>query len=210
MTFKPDWASPPGDSLAESIEAMGMTVEEFACRAGVGLQNLREIMRDKDPAPITVDVAVRIGALVGTPDFWLRRERLYREHLPFAEATAERRRWTIFISGHLDLTPAEFRLHYADAIVQAAPAWFFVVGDARGTDKMAQDLIKLVNGRATVYHMFSAPRHNAGFVTVGGFESDEERDEAMTFESSRDIAWVRPGRERSGTARNLARRAAPT
>ena len=31
--------------------------------------------------------------------------------------------------------------------------------------------------------------------------------DAMTAASSRDIAWVRPGRERSGTARNLRRRA---
>lgn len=33
------------------------------------------------------------------------------------------------------------------------------------------------------------------------------RDEALTAASTFDIAWVRPGRERSGTARNLQRRA---
>ena len=61
--------------------------------------------------------------------------------------------------------------------------------------------------RATVFHMFTSPRNNAGsFPTSGGFESDEARDEAMTGASTDDIGWVRPGRERSGTAKNLARR----
>ena len=44
------------------------------------------------------------------------------------------------------------------------------------------------------------------FPTQGGFLSDLECDEAMTHASTRDIAWVRPGREASGTAANIARR----
>ena len=59
----------------------------------------------------------------------------------------------------------------------------------------------------TVYHMFESPRNNyGGYTTVGGFNSDSEGDEAMTAVSDEDIAWVRPGREKSGTAKNLARR----
>jgi hypothetical protein len=57
-------------------------------------------------------------------------------------------------------------------------------------------------------HMFTSPRNNlGGFPTRDGFDSDAEHDRALTEASDRDIAWVRPGRERSGTARNLARRA---
>ena len=41
----------------------------------------------------------------------------------------------------------------------------------------------------------------------GGFGSDQERDSAMTGNTDEDIAWIRPGRERSGTAKNLMRRA---
>jgi hypothetical protein len=58
-----------------------------------------------------------------------------------------------------------------------------------------------------VYHMFTSPRNNARFQTIGGFESDAARDERMTADSQRDIAWVRPGREKSGTQKNLDRRA---
>jgi hypothetical protein len=85
----------------------------------------------------------------------------------------------------------------------------FVVGDARGCDLQAQDWLLFAQcppERVKVYHMFEAPRNNAGFPTVGGFKSDLERDEAMTAASTDDIAWVRPGREGSGTARNLKRR----
>ena len=58
-----------------------------------------------------------------------------------------------------------------------------------------------------VFHMFDNPRNNAGgFSTAGGFKNDKERDAAMTNNSDADIAWVRPGREKSGTAKNLSRR----
>ena len=36
--------------------------------------------------------------------------------------------------------------------------------------------------------------------------SDEERDLAMSCASTDDIAWVRSGREKSGTAKNINRR----
>jgi hypothetical protein len=117
-----------------------------------------------------------------------------------------------FISGHLDLTPEEFAEHYTPALAEAArdPKAAFVVGDARGADRMAQDWLVacgIARGQVTVYHMLTAPRHNTGgFPTVGGFTGDEQRDAAASAASDADIAWVRPGRRKSGTARNLARR----
>ena len=116
-----------------------------------------------------------------------------------------------FISGHLDLSAEEFRAHYAPAIdaALAEAGACFVVGDARGADAMGQAYLaeRASAAQVTVFHMFTAPRHNqGGFSARGGFGSDAERDRALTAASERDIAWVRPGRERSGTARNLARR----
>lgn len=115
---------------------------------------------------------------------------------------------TYFISGHLDLTQEEFDLYYAPRInsVMQEAKWF-VVGDARGTDSMAQSYLKLNGAKnVTVFHMFESPRNNPGFPTMGGFDGDDDRDAAMTRVSDEDIAWVRPGRDRSGTAANLARR----
>jgi hypothetical protein len=114
---------------------------------------------------------------------------------------------TFFISGHLDLTPEEFAEHYVVKLMAAqAMGASFIVGDARGADTLAQAWLKERTTNVRVYHMFETPRNNLGFSTSGGFKSDKERDEAMTAGSSHDIAWVRPGRETSGTAKNLARR----
>lgn len=111
-----------------------------------------------------------------------------------------------FISGHLSLTQQEFETHYQPAIQKALESGAsFVVGDARGADALAQEFI-LERGSAVVYHMFEHPRLNPGFPTKGGYPSDDERDAAMTAASDADIAWVRPGREKSGTQKNLDRR----
>lgn len=115
-----------------------------------------------------------------------------------------------FISGHLDLTQDEFSAHYVPQIEGALkwPPVSFVVGDARGADTLVQEYLKLRCADVVVYHMFEKPRNNpAKFKTKGWHLSDIDRDEAMTRDSTHDIAWVRPGRESSGTAKNLARRA---
>ena len=112
-----------------------------------------------------------------------------------------------FISGHLTLTEAEFEAHYRPAIDAAlASGDSFVVGDARGADTMAQNYLLGKTDAVVVYHMFTSPRNNAGFKVVGGFNTDEERDTQMTTDSTQDIAWVRPGREKSGTQQNIDRR----
>lgn len=127
---------------------------------------------------------------------------------------------TAFISGHLDLTEKEFKEHYIPRINSALRHGYdFVVGDAKGCDFMAQKYLKplletrsRVDGSSfyhgiTVYHMFDKPRNCIkGFRTKGGFTSDEDRDSEMTTVSELDIAWVRKGRETSGTAKNIERR----
>lgn len=117
---------------------------------------------------------------------------------------------TYFVSGHLDLTEAEFAEHYIPRLdVAIADGAAFIVGDARGCDALTQLWLSALNVPVTVFHMFDHPRHAFGtnVVLVGGFTSDAARDEAMTTRSDDDIAWVRPGRGKSGTAQNLARRA---
>lgn len=112
-----------------------------------------------------------------------------------------------FISGHLRISAQEFAEHYQPAIDAAlSRGEAFVVGDARGADAMAQRYLKGKTEAVTVYHMFGSPRHNPGFPTKSGFTSNNERDRQMTLDSDQDIAWVRPGREKSGTQRNLDRR----
>jgi hypothetical protein len=121
-----------------------------------------------------------------------------------------------FISGHLDLTQEEFDEHYLPLIQKAIQCGDeFIVGDAEGADYMAQQYLRNIfnacpfpisTAPVRVYHMFNKPRNAVGFKLMGGFLSDKQRDEAMTAASDYDISWVRPGREKSGTAKNIARR----
>lgn len=112
-----------------------------------------------------------------------------------------------FISGHLDLTQAEFNEYYRPQIdIALSKNQAFVIGDARGADTLAQQYLFGKTEAVVVYHMFESPRNNAGFPTCGGFQSDKERDEQMTQDSHQDIAWVRVGKEKSGTQKNLDRR----
>lgn len=120
---------------------------------------------------------------------------------------------TYFVSGHLNLTADEFTEHYELRLETAVREGArFVVGDAKGADSLTQlHLAHLLYpdrlNRVTVYHMFDRPRNNLGkFPERGGFKSDADRDTAMTVDSDTDIAWVRPGRESSGTNKNLLRR----
>jgi hypothetical protein len=109
---------------------------------------------------------------------------------------------TLFISGHLDVSPEEFTRYYAPHLTEAHQKGArFVVGDARGADTLAQAFLRDLDAEVVVYHLFEQPRNN-------GFSSENARDAAMTAASEGDIAWIRPGREKSGTARNLARRIA--
>jgi hypothetical protein len=54
--------------------------------------------------------------------------------------------------------------------------------------------------------MLDKPRNCVSNYVTGNFKSDEDRDMTMTVASTKDIAWVRKGRESSGTSKNLARR----
>lgn len=127
-----------------------------------------------------------------------------------------------FVSGHLDLTEAEFNEHYVPRLRELyLSGASFVVGDAPGCDLMAQQfLTDLDMGCAhrrpevTVYHMLEKPRNlycrfmDEPFSLRGGYGTDETRDAAMTANSTVDVAWVRPVRRhrKSGTAKNLQRR----
>lgn len=122
---------------------------------------------------------------------------------------------TFFISGHRDITDTEFEINYKTALdfaVNEFPDCKFVVGDYYGVDIMAQnyllDVLRIDPKNITVYHMFDKPRNVNDKVVnlVGGFTTDDERDEAMTNASTDDIAFVRDIKRNSGTAQNILRR----
>ena len=88
----------------------------------------------------------------------------------------------------------------------------FIMGDYYGVDIMAQntlmDVFNYPTEKVTVYHMYDKPRNINPLITqtVGDFKTDEERDYAMSRDSDEDIAFVRWGKFKSGTAQNIIRR----
>jgi len=104
---------------------------------------------------------------------------------------------TYFISGHLDISQEEFKEKYHEKIDSALKEnGHFVVGDARGTDTLAQAYLFGKTENVTVYHIKTSPLNNVGkFPKKGEYKSQTKKVAAMTNASDTDIAWVRSEEE---------------
>ena len=97
-------------------------------------------------------------------------------------------------------------------IEQAKLPLAYTLSEDNCVDIMAQnyliDELGVDPSRVIIYHMSGAPRNANPKVehTIGAFNSDEERDAAMTYNSSQDIAFVADHTVWSGTAQNILRR----
>ena len=89
--FAPDWASPPGDTVADLLEERGLTPAELAERIGYSAKYVNHLVQGK--AALTEDAAFRLEPVLGaSADFWLTREARYRgrvERLKAARFHAE-------------------------------------------------------------------------------------------------------------------------
>lgn len=82
--FNPDYISPPGETLLETLEAIGMSQAELSERIGRPRKTINEIIKGK--ASITPDTALQLERVLGTPaHFWNNRESQYREALACIE-----------------------------------------------------------------------------------------------------------------------------
>ncbi len=78
--FEPDYAVPPGESLAEVIESLGMSQKELAERTGITVQSLNRIFKGNQP--ITYETANRLELATGVSvTMWNNLETQYREQL---------------------------------------------------------------------------------------------------------------------------------
>lgn len=78
--YYPDSVSPPGETLEETLEALGMTQVELAERMNRPLKTINEIIRGK--AIITPATSIQLEMVLGIPaSFWNNREQAYREYL---------------------------------------------------------------------------------------------------------------------------------
>lgn len=78
--YRPDYVSPPGETLEELLEEHGMSQAELAERTGRPKKTINEIIQGK--TAITPETALQLERVLGTPaGFWLTREQQYREFL---------------------------------------------------------------------------------------------------------------------------------
>lgn len=75
--FLPDWASPPGDTLADLLEEHSMTQTELAERLGTSLKHVNRVI--KGAASISGEFALGLEKVFGAPAaFWMSREAQYQ------------------------------------------------------------------------------------------------------------------------------------
>src|SRR6266567_517388 len=78
--YHPDYVTPLGDTLLETLEAIGMPQSELAKRMNRPVKTINEIMQAK--TAITAETAQQLEQILRIPaSFWLNRERRYRESL---------------------------------------------------------------------------------------------------------------------------------
>jgi len=98
--YQPDYVSPPGETLLETLEALGMSQAGLTERTGKSLKTINEIIKGK--APITPETALQLERVLGVPArFWNARERQYQEF----RAQAEEREQLSAHLGWLDELP---------------------------------------------------------------------------------------------------------
>lgn len=72
--------SPPGDTIQEHIDFIGMSQAELAERMGRPKEKINEVIKGKEP--ITTATAFKLENVLGIPaGFWLNREKTFRKEL---------------------------------------------------------------------------------------------------------------------------------
>jgi HTH-type transcriptional regulator / antitoxin HigA len=77
-TFKPEWASPPGETMGDILDERNLSLAEFAEYIGHTADDAKDLLNGQ--AHITMDVARRLERVLGgSVTFWMSREAQYRK-----------------------------------------------------------------------------------------------------------------------------------
>lgn len=80
LKLQKELLSPPGDTIQETIDAIGMSQAELAERMGRPKEKLNDIIKGREP--VTLKTAILLDRVLGIPaNFWIEREREYRLEL---------------------------------------------------------------------------------------------------------------------------------
>jgi HTH-type transcriptional regulator/antitoxin HigA len=77
VTYRPDYAIPPGETLRETLESSGMTQADLARRTSLSAKHINQIVQGV--APISPDTSFALERVLGVPArFWLALEANYQ------------------------------------------------------------------------------------------------------------------------------------
>src|SRR5450756_2317855 len=77
LKYLPAYPVPPGETLRDTIEAMGMSQADLSRRTGLSAKHINQIVQGT--APISPDTALALERVVGVPArFWLTLEANYQ------------------------------------------------------------------------------------------------------------------------------------
>lgn len=92
IPFRPDWISPPGDTIADLLEERGWSQAELADRLGYTRKHVSLLINGK--APVTDDTALRLERVLGgQAGFWMTREAGFRAQRARLEAARSYADW---------------------------------------------------------------------------------------------------------------------
>jgi hypothetical protein len=121
----------------------------------------------------------------------------------------------IYVFGNGNIKFTDFVLHYELLIRKliTAPNVSFILCDFKGTDTLAMELLKTETENVRVYHIGQRPRYLpdlyktkvAQWKLIGGFQGDQERDDAAIESCTHFLAtdFNTNASRTSGTKRNI-------
>lgn len=76
--FRPDWVSPPGDTIADILTERGLSLAEFAQHIGQTPEQAKDLLQGR--TTITIGIARRLEQFLGASmEFWMSRDFQYRQ-----------------------------------------------------------------------------------------------------------------------------------
>jgi HTH-type transcriptional regulator/antitoxin HigA len=166
--FCPDWASAPGNTIADILDERDISVVEFAQRMGITAAQAVDLLEGR--AAITIAVARRLEQVLGASvEFWMSRDFQYRQDIARLHAADEQ--WLAELpigdmirSGWLKAVP-----HPSDEM--GACLHFFGVPSVPAWQEAYADLRQMVAFR-TSPSFDSRPASVAAWLRQGEIESD--------------------------------------
>ena len=95
-TFKPDWVSPPGDTILDLAEEKAWTQGELAKRLGYTDKHLSLLVNGK--VSLTIDAAARLERVLGgSIEFWMNREANFQRHKARLKSEQDYQSWVSWL-----------------------------------------------------------------------------------------------------------------